>query len=347
MCPGGRRGRGGPRAEGAADDRQGPEGCSELKKLHTNRTTTRKVRHSLGAGLSHRVTPRRTGAQQHIPDVQTLRREAEGPCDSNSFTSKWKNPFPTEDPVALHQYLSELKTDLAVEYQVTLRKDQLDRKRFLNRDCTLSNIVANSTGAVSGVLIILGLALAPMTAGASLALSATGLGLGAVVAVTSVPTSIVEHASTLSAKTEVSRLVSTGFLEALKISPRTVSTTKKSTEAVQHIEMNTRAMETVKSNPALAADANVFITSGVIPVQSSQQEEVTFKGTALAMTKGARIVGAGTAGVSLLMEAAFLVKQAKHLHEGAKTESAERLRQQARELEKKLEVLTRIYERLQ
>ncbi|XP_029061815.1 apolipoprotein L3 [Monodon monoceros] len=186
-----------------------------------------------------------------------------------------------------------------------------------------------------------------MTAGASLALSATGLGLGAVVAVTSVPTSIVEHASTLSAKTEVSRLVSTGFLEALKISPRTVSTTKKSTEAVQHIEMNTRAMETVKSNPALAADANVFITSGVIPVQSSQQEEVTFKGTALAMTKGARIVGAGTAGVSLLMEAAFLVKQAKHLHEGAKTESAERLRQQARELEKKLEVLTRIYERLQ
>ena len=111
--------------------------------------------------------------------------------------------------------------------------------------------------------------------------------------------------------------------------------------------MNIRAMETVKSNPGLAADANVFINSGIISVQSSQQEEVTFKSTALAMTKGARIVGVATAGVCLLMDVAFLVKEAKHLHEGAKTESAERLRQQARELEKKLEVLTRIYESLQ
>ncbi|KAB0337482.1 hypothetical protein E2I00_011167, partial [Balaenoptera physalus] len=264
-----------------------------------------------------------------------------------------------KDSDALHQYLSELKADLAVEHQVTLQKDQLDRKGFLNRfprvkweleeligklhaltdkvdkvhrDRTISKIVAYSTGAVSGVLTILGVALAPMTAGASLALSATGLGLGAAAAVTSVSTSIVELVSTLSAKPEV-----------LKISPQTVSTTKKFTEAVQRIEMNIRAMETVKSNPGLAADANVFISSGIISVQSSQQEEVTFKSTALAMTKGARIVGAATAGVCLLMDVAFLVKEAKHLYEGAKTESAERLRQLARELEKKLEVLTRIY----
>ncbi|KAM9071678.1 apolipoprotein L2-like [Megaptera novaeangliae] len=265
-----------------------------------------------------------------------------------------------EDSDALHQYLSELKTDLAVEHQVTLQKDQLDRKGFLNRfprvkweleeligklhaltdkvdkvhrDRTISNIVANSTGAVSGVLTILGLALAPMTAGASLALSATGLGLGAAAAVTSVSTSIVE--------------LQLALLEVLKISPQTVSTTKKFTEAVQRIEMNIRAMETVKSNPGLAADANVFISSRIISVQSSQQEEVTFKSTALAMTKGARIVGAATAGVCLLMDVAFLVKEAKHLYEGAKMESAERLRQLARELEKKLEVLTRIYESLQ
>ena len=126
---------------------------------------------------------------------------------------------------------------MAVEHQVTLQKDQLDRKGFLNRfprvkweleeligklhaltnkvdkvhrDRTISKIVANSTGAVSGVLTILGLALAPMTAGASLALSATGLGLGAAAAVTSVSTSIVELVSTLSAKPEVSRLMSTG-----------------------------------------------------------------------------------------------------------------------------------------
>ena len=100
-----------------------------------------------------------------------------------------------------------------------LPEEQLDRKRFLkkfpqvtqqmvelkhklleladnvgkvHRDCTISNVVTRSTGALSGALTILGLALAPVTAGASVALSATGIGLGAAAAVTAVSTSIVE-----------------------------------------------------------------------------------------------------------------------------------------------------------
>ncbi|OWK04085.1 APOL3 [Cervus elaphus hippelaphus] len=125
-----------------------------------------------------------------------------------------------EDMNALHEYLNELKGDLAGKDQETLPKEQLDRRRFLkkfprvmqqlveligklreladnvdkvHRDCTISNVVSHSTSALSGALTILGLALAPVTAGASVALLATGIGLGAASAVTAVATSIVEH----------------------------------------------------------------------------------------------------------------------------------------------------------
>ncbi|KAF5919821.1 hypothetical protein HPG69_009810 [Diceros bicornis minor] len=64
------------------------------------------------------------------------------------------------------------------------------------------------------------------------------------------------------------------------------------------------------------------------------------------MTKGVQITGEATAGVSLLMDVVSLVKESKHLHEGPKTELAEKLRQQAQELERKLEKLTQTYEML-
>ncbi|XP_069441428.1 apolipoprotein L3-like isoform X1 [Ovis canadensis] len=285
-----------------------------------------------------------------------------------------------EEADALHRYLLELKTDLAKEDQDGPQQDQLDRKRFLeefprvkreleesiaklreladkidkvHRNCTISNVVANSAGAVSGVLTVLGLALAPMTAGISLGLSATGLGLGAAAAVTSVSTSIVEHVSRSSAETEASRLVPTGineeeaFAEVLrKRTSQIISSTNNFIQALKGIGKNVRAIKLAKVNPRLASHAKRFMTAGQVSARTGKQVQRAFGGTALAMTKSARIVGAATAGVALLLDVAFLVKEAKHLHEGAKTESAERMRQLATELEKKLEELIRTYESL-
>uniref|UniRef100_A0A8C6DZL1 Apolipoprotein L3-like protein n=1 Tax=Moschus moschiferus TaxID=68415 RepID=A0A8C6DZL1_MOSMO len=285
-----------------------------------------------------------------------------------------------EEADALHEYLLELKTDLVEEDQDGPQQDQLDRKRFLeefprvkqeleesiaklhalaakvdkvHRDCTISRVVANSAGAVSGVLTMLGLALAPVTAGISLGLSATGLGLGAAAAVTSVSTSIVEQVSRSSAETEASRLVPIDineegtFAEILhKGTPQIISSAKNFIQALEGIGKNVRAIKLAKVNPHLASQAKHFMAAGKVSVRSSKQVQRAFRGTALAMTKSARIMGAATAGVTLLMDVACLVKEAKHLHEGAKTESAERMRQLAAELEKKLEELTRNYESL-
>lgn len=46
------------------------------------------------------------------------------------------------------------------------------------------------------------------------------------------------------------------------------------------------------------------------------------------------------------MDVGFLVTESVHLHEGVKTELAEKLRQPARELEKKLKRVIQTYERL-
>lgn len=215
----------------------------------------------------------------------------------------------------------------------------------MHRDCTISQVVASSSGAVSGVLTILGLALAPVTAGVSLALSATGMGLGAAAAVTSVSTSIVEKVSLASAEAEASKLVPTkDTMNRMKevweqSGPRLVSVSMNSFKNLKNIKDNIQAIKLAKANPRLAANAKRLMTTGKTSTQTTKQVQKAFGGTALAMTKGARIMGAATAGLFLLMDVASLVKDSKHLHEGAKSESAAELRQQARDLEQKLQEL--------
>ncbi|XP_043736885.1 apolipoprotein L2-like isoform X1 [Cervus elaphus] len=285
-----------------------------------------------------------------------------------------------EEAEELHKYLDELKRALVEEDQERVPKEQLDRRRFLikfprvkrqleefigkfheradkvdkvHKGCTISNVVGYSTGAVSSILTIVGLALAPVTAGASVVLLATGIGFGAAAAVTQVSTTIIEHVKKSSAETEASHMMSSVvkkwkvLLEVLKSNLHIVDRTEKVTEAVQCVEMNIHAMETGKANPGSATNANIYMSPGRISGPAIQQIEAGFKATALTITKGVRIAGLATAGVFLLVDFGFLVKESKHLHDGAKTVAAESLRQRAWELERKLEELTQIYENLQ
>ena len=84
------------------------------------------------------------------------------------------------------QVKQELKENIKKLRELT---DNVDK---VHRDCTISNVVASSTGIASGTLSILGLVLAPFMVGLSLGLSATGIGLGAAAAVTGNSTMVVE-----------------------------------------------------------------------------------------------------------------------------------------------------------
>lgn len=274
----------------------------------------------------------------------------------------------------LYADLSQLKRLMATEDRDMPSRDQLHRERFLSefpqvrqeleenirklyaladevdkvhRDCTISRVVATSTGAVSGILTIVGLSLAPLTAGASLVLWGTGLGLGIAAAVTDVSTRIVEHVKNESAKAEASRLGSAGpdtkkvVAKVLRLSmPHIASLAEKCIRSLLALVKNARAFKLAKSNPVLAAQVSSFLKTGVVSGRRGQQLQKAFGGTALVMTKQARAFGAATAGLFLLLDVFCLVKESVHLHKGAKAQSAEALREQAQELESRLKDLS-------
>lgn len=96
----------------------------------------------------------------------------EEPC--SEFISQFKERHPR-----MLEFLDQME-EVAV---------QLDR---MNKGAKISSVAGSSVGAVGGVLSIVGLALIPFTAGVSLALTMTGVGLGMTSAVNSVVTTITE-----------------------------------------------------------------------------------------------------------------------------------------------------------
>ncbi|VFV21256.1 Hypothetical predicted protein [Lynx pardinus] len=284
-----------------------------------------------------------------------------------------------EEADVLHAGLCELEADLCMEGRERIQRDHLE-ERFLNeyprlkqelkgqirklhkladkvdkvhRGCTISNIVARSTGMISEVLTTLGLILAPVTSGISVSLLVTGMGLRTASAVTTVSSSIAEHLITSSAEAKARRLTSAGDNRGKTIArglcqdtPRMFSVTNGFVRVLRNIGKNVRAIRLAKVSPHLAAHAKRFLTAGRVSVRSDKRVKKVFGGTVLAMTRGARIMDVGTVITSLLVDVANLVEESKHLHQGAKAESAERLRQQAQLLESKLKELNRMYESL-
>uniref|UniRef100_A0A8C6E2S5 Apolipoprotein L3 n=1 Tax=Moschus moschiferus TaxID=68415 RepID=A0A8C6E2S5_MOSMO len=246
-----------------------------------------------------------------------------------------------EEEYALREYLIKLQTVLAREDQDSLQKCQQEKERFLkefprvkqeleenikklreladsvdkvHRDCTISNVVASSTGVVSGALGILGLVLAPFTAGLTAA------------AVTGLSTMVVESVNTSSAETQASRL-DTAEIKSYK------GHLYKVKDFWRHI----RAIRVARGNPQLVATAQRYITNGQVSVQSAQQVRRHFRGTALAATRTARLGSGVVSGLFMALDVYSLVKDAQYLQEGAKTASAENMRQK----------LTWVYECLQ
>uniref|UniRef100_A0A4X2K1T7 Apolipoprotein L6 n=1 Tax=Vombatus ursinus TaxID=29139 RepID=A0A4X2K1T7_VOMUR len=202
--------------------------------------------------------------------------------------------------------------------------DQVDKT---HKKCAITNVVADSTSVLSGVMSILGLALAPVTVGGSLILSASGIGLGAVAAITTLSSSVIEHASNSAARQRVSNLKGIKGQAAGK-------------QVMKGIKKNIRAFRLAKANPHLTTTAKSLMTTGSVSTRSARKVQKAFSGTPLAMTKVCRMTSAVTAGALVLVDMITFIHDLSHVLEGAKAEMAEELRQQAQELERKLEELS-------
>ncbi|CAK6443876.1 unnamed protein product [Pipistrellus nathusii] len=272
---------------------------------------------------------------------------------------------------ALYADLSQLETFMAMEDKVNrerfmkefpqakqdleerIRKlyalaDEVDK---LHRGCTITQVVASSTGALAGVLSIAGLCLAPFTAGASLSLPMSVVGLGAAAAVTGVATKIIEGSNDGSAKAKASRLMSTGtetekeVEEILRHSPPQIaSIARRCFKSLQRILRKADVLNAEESNSIKLAAVPYINGRGAVIGQIGHHMINSFGRTARFLGKGAKFLGPGA---GLLVDVVDLVNESKHLSEGAKAQLAEDLRQQAQELKRRLEKLIRTYESLQ
>ncbi|XP_078232319.1 apolipoprotein L2 [Pogona vitticeps] len=239
-----------------------------------------------------------------------------------------------------------------------------DRIDTIHKDCTIANITASSAGATSDILSILGLTLAPFSAGVSLILTATGIGLGAAAAAAGISASVSEYVIDSEDLKKVQALMNE-CKESLRLvmhpdefdfSPEsTPSPTKLVKKAVaiysapEKFKANVKALKVARANPELTALAQQATAVGIgarAAMTGVEEVESSFRGTALAMTKGARMLSAASAGFFFLYDAYSLIQGVIHLTEGAKADVAAQIRDKANKLEEALQELNKLYEEL-
>uniref|UniRef100_A0A7N9DBZ4 Apolipoprotein L4 n=1 Tax=Macaca fascicularis TaxID=9541 RepID=A0A7N9DBZ4_MACFA len=279
--------------------------------------------------------------------------------------------LPRDEADALYEALKNLTPYAAIEDKDVQQKDQQLREWFLkqfpqlswkiqesierirvianeieefHRGCTIANVVSGSTGTASGVLSVVGFLLAPFTAGLSLGVTAVGLGLGIASATTGIGTSIVENTYTKSAELRASRLTATSrdLLKVLgdtlsEITPSVLSFALDFDEVTKMIANDVRTLRRSKATVGRPLNIRRLIPTNVI-------DELKTPGAAKRMVRKA--VPKAASGALLVLDVVRLVQDSQHLHEGAKSESAEELRQWAQELQKNLNELTQIHQSL-
>uniref|UniRef100_A0A8C9DS20 Apolipoprotein L5 n=1 Tax=Prolemur simus TaxID=1328070 RepID=A0A8C9DS20_PROSS len=275
----------------------------------------------------------------HVLLEELMRRESESMPSGN--LSEEEKRFLSYFPLKKYQLEKNMR-------ELNTIADQVD---MTHKKVTKANLVASSSGAVSGVMSILGFALAPVTVGGSLVLSAAGVGLGAAAAITKVLTNALENRSNSAARDKASRLVTTMMMseheafEGIKL-PEGEAAGQCVAKCISIIK-SLRAHQMAKANLGFMAMVKNFVATHNISFWKPREVQTIFVDATLAVTKGAQGMGAAGAGLFLMQDVGKLLQNWKHLEEGARAETAKELRTLAKKQEQELRQLTERYQDLQ
>lgn len=180
-----------------------------------------------------------------------------------------------------------------------------------------SPMVSHPVSTASGILGHHGLALSPLTAGASLVLSKTCKSLGVTASMTSLMTTNVEEILWLSGESEASHLVGASMNvleEILTIIPmiaiQLCGTGMKLSKAHNTFKDQIWAIKTARSISCIGAGAKKLTSTGRSSIQG-----------VLPVARGARSKAGGFTSIFLAWNVYHLVNKSKDLYDGAKTES--------------------------
>ncbi|XP_041528486.1 apolipoprotein L6-like [Microtus oregoni] len=228
--------------------------------------------------------------------------------------------------------------------------DNIDKR---DRKATKTKVMTNSASVISGAMCLLGLALAPVTAGGSLVLTAAGTGLGAAAGITNIMTDVKEDSHNKSALAQANRIIPSSDQELEEVTGKktayataTSEIVYKCTSAWETIRKHIRALQLTKTHPHVASAASKLMTAGRVSTQSSRQIQKAFGGTALAMTKDALRWNSLPAIFFLGQDIYALLKDWEKLQAGKPTELAKELRSRAQKQEREVSERTCRYERL-
>uniref|UniRef100_A0A3Q3IJD8 Uncharacterized protein n=1 Tax=Monopterus albus TaxID=43700 RepID=A0A3Q3IJD8_MONAL len=168
-----------------------------------------------------------------------------------------------------------------------IRAVQLDRMR---KGAKISSVAGSSVGAVGGVLSIIGLALIPVTAGLSLALTVTGIGMGITSGVNSIVTTLCLEEATSQPITDVETSEKNVAEEAVKVLCKVGSIGKKIDSAVNAasaFQMLKSENLVASAGQVVAQEANALRNVPRVASDIPDIGQAAVKGS-LALTKSAR-----------------------------------------------------------
>ncbi|KAK2893463.1 uncharacterized protein [Channa argus] len=235
----------------------------------------------------------------------------EEPC--SGFISEFNERHPR-----MLQFLQELEENAV----------QLDR---MNKGAKISSVAGSSVGAVGGVLSIVGLALIPVTAGASLVLTMTGIGLGVTSGVNSLVTTATEIGVNRKHQSKASEVFQS-FMEDVQILQdclEEVTTREKSRKDVVLEKGLLKSEEVISSAGKVVAQQGKAICN--VPRVASDIPDIgqaAVKGP-LALSKSARAGLIAANALFLGMDIFFICKDSIGLAKGTETEVSKFIRARA------------------
>ncbi|MCJ8739714.1 hypothetical protein PDJAM_G00050410 [Pangasius djambal] len=262
------------------------------------------------------------------------------------------------------QFLSDLE-EAAVE---------LDK---MKKGSNISTVAGSSVGIAGGVLSIVGLALAPVTAGVSLALTLTGAGLGVTSGVNGIVTGITEIAVNSHHGKNANDIFSSFMGDVKKIlvfmeevvssdgpiaGPHGVTTAFKVGKlavcaggvgkGIDAIADAASAVKKLRSEEVISQAVNLGLQEAKagrsIPKLAADLPDIgqVAKGTSLALSKSARVGFIGLNALFIGLDVLFICKSGMSLAKGTKNEVAQFIRSRAALWRSEVEAWEKIHDHL-
>ncbi|XP_017327550.1 apolipoprotein L1 isoform X1 [Ictalurus punctatus] len=234
---------------------------------------------------------------------------------------------------------------------LSLIADGLDR---FNKRAKVAQITGGSTSAIGGVATITGLALAPVTMGTSLIVTAVGLGVAAAGGLTSASASISNTVHGSMDRKKVERIVK-DFQSKMADIDKCTRFIKRGIENLR--ELNAPKVKKLKAYDSDFSGINNIYEDGVMAgkavlinaneITRFTQVAMATGGTAARAVQVAAMATGVLTGLFVAMDVYFVAKDSHELRKGAKSEFARKIRDVAEQLHQGLVELNMIREELQ